>query len=31
MKVFVFHLMPYANLDMGYKDKYRAAAARLRS
>ena len=25
MKVFMFHLMPYAHLDMGYKDKYRAA------
>ena len=25
MKVFIFHLMPYANLDMGFKDKYRAA------
>jgi alkanesulfonate monooxygenase SsuD/methylene tetrahydromethanopterin reductase-like flavin-dependent oxidoreductase (luciferase family) len=25
MKVFLFHLMPYAHLDMGYKDKYRAA------
>jgi alkanesulfonate monooxygenase SsuD/methylene tetrahydromethanopterin reductase-like flavin-dependent oxidoreductase (luciferase family) len=25
MKVFVFHLMPYAALDMGYHDKYRAA------
>jgi alkanesulfonate monooxygenase SsuD/methylene tetrahydromethanopterin reductase-like flavin-dependent oxidoreductase (luciferase family) len=25
MKVFMFHLMPYAYLDMGYTDKYRAA------
>ena len=25
MKVFMFHLMPYAHLDMGYADKYRAA------
>jgi alkanesulfonate monooxygenase SsuD/methylene tetrahydromethanopterin reductase-like flavin-dependent oxidoreductase (luciferase family) len=25
MKVFAFHLMPYAYLDMGYKDKYRSA------
>jgi alkanesulfonate monooxygenase SsuD/methylene tetrahydromethanopterin reductase-like flavin-dependent oxidoreductase (luciferase family) len=25
MKVFIFHLMPYAHLDMGYTDKYRAA------
>jgi alkanesulfonate monooxygenase SsuD/methylene tetrahydromethanopterin reductase-like flavin-dependent oxidoreductase (luciferase family) len=25
MRVFVFHLMPYAHLDMGYYDKYRAA------
>jgi alkanesulfonate monooxygenase SsuD/methylene tetrahydromethanopterin reductase-like flavin-dependent oxidoreductase (luciferase family) len=25
MKVFAFHLMPYAHLDMGYKDKHRAA------
>ena len=25
MKVFAFHLMPYAHLDMGYADKYRAA------
>ena len=25
MKVFIFHLMPYADLDMGYTDKYRAA------
>src|SRR6266849_5583883 len=25
MKVLMFHLMPYADLDMGYKDKYRAA------
>jgi alkanesulfonate monooxygenase SsuD/methylene tetrahydromethanopterin reductase-like flavin-dependent oxidoreductase (luciferase family) len=25
MKVFAFHLMPYANLDMSYTDKYRAA------
>jgi len=25
MKVFCFHLMPYANLDMSYADKYRAA------
>src|SRR5262249_17097982 len=25
MKVFMFHLMPYAYLDMNYTDKYRAA------
>jgi alkanesulfonate monooxygenase SsuD/methylene tetrahydromethanopterin reductase-like flavin-dependent oxidoreductase (luciferase family) len=25
MKVFVFHLMPYADLDMNYHDKHRAA------
>jgi alkanesulfonate monooxygenase SsuD/methylene tetrahydromethanopterin reductase-like flavin-dependent oxidoreductase (luciferase family) len=25
MKVFAFHLMPYAHLDMGYKDQHRAA------
>jgi alkanesulfonate monooxygenase SsuD/methylene tetrahydromethanopterin reductase-like flavin-dependent oxidoreductase (luciferase family) len=25
MKVFVFHLMPYANLDMKFQEKYRAA------
>jgi len=25
MKIFIFHLMPYADLDMGYADKYRAA------
>ncbi len=25
MKVFIFHLMPYAHLDMSYADKYRAA------
>jgi alkanesulfonate monooxygenase SsuD/methylene tetrahydromethanopterin reductase-like flavin-dependent oxidoreductase (luciferase family) len=25
MKIFLFHLMPYAHLDMGYQDKYRAA------
>jgi hypothetical protein len=25
MKVFLFHLMPYAHLDMGYVGKYRAA------
>jgi hypothetical protein len=25
MKVFMFHLMPYAHLDMSYKDKYPAA------
>ena len=25
MQVFMFHLMPYAHLDMGYADKYRAA------
>ena len=25
MKVFMFHLMPYAHLDMGYTDKHRAA------
>jgi len=25
MQVFMFHLMPYAYLDMGYTDKYRAA------
>ena len=25
MKVFLFHLMPYAHLDMGYAGKYRAA------
>ena len=25
MQVFMFHLMPYAHLDMGFKDKYRAA------
>ncbi len=25
MKVFMFRLMPYAHLDMGYKDKYPAA------
>jgi alkanesulfonate monooxygenase SsuD/methylene tetrahydromethanopterin reductase-like flavin-dependent oxidoreductase (luciferase family) len=25
MKVFIFHLMPYAHLDMGYTEKYRAA------
>ena len=25
MKVFMFHLMPYAYLDMTYTDKYRAA------
>jgi 3alpha(or 20beta)-hydroxysteroid dehydrogenase len=25
MKVFMFHLMPYAYLDMNYSDKYRAA------
>lgn len=25
MKVFIFHLMPYANLDMSYAEKYRAA------
>ena len=25
MKVFLFHLMPYAHLDMGYTEKYRAA------
>lgn len=25
MKVFAFHLMPYAHIDMGYADKYRAA------
>jgi alkanesulfonate monooxygenase SsuD/methylene tetrahydromethanopterin reductase-like flavin-dependent oxidoreductase (luciferase family) len=24
MKVFMFHLMPYAYLDMGYREKYRA-------
>ncbi len=25
MKIFIFHLMPYADLDMGYAEKYRAA------
>src|SRR2546430_10973168 len=25
MKVFMFHLMPYAYLDMNFTDKYRAA------
>jgi alkanesulfonate monooxygenase SsuD/methylene tetrahydromethanopterin reductase-like flavin-dependent oxidoreductase (luciferase family) len=25
VKVFLFHLMPYAHLDMGYTEKYRAA------
>lgn len=25
MKIFIFHLMPYANLDMSYAEKYRAA------
>ena len=25
MKVFMFHLMPYAHLDMGYTEKHRAA------
>jgi alkanesulfonate monooxygenase SsuD/methylene tetrahydromethanopterin reductase-like flavin-dependent oxidoreductase (luciferase family) len=25
MKIFMFHLMPYADLDMSYSDKYRAA------
>jgi alkanesulfonate monooxygenase SsuD/methylene tetrahydromethanopterin reductase-like flavin-dependent oxidoreductase (luciferase family) len=25
MKIFIFHLMPYAHLDMSYSDKYRAA------
>ena len=25
MKVFAFHLMPYAHLDMSYTEKYRAA------
>ncbi len=25
MRIFIFHLMPYADLDMGYANKYRAA------
>src|SRR2546423_5931824 len=25
MKVFMFHLMPYAHLDMSFSDKYRSA------
>ena len=25
MKVFTFHLMPYANLDMNFMEKHRAA------
>ncbi len=25
MKVFMFHLMPYAYLDMSFSDKYRSA------
>ena len=27
MKVFIFHLMPYAHLDMSYADKYQIGRA----